>query len=42
MKLTREIVKEGNGCGAAYDGVEPDPPAGTENSTGDARAENCP
>lgn len=42
MKFTREVVKEGNGGGTADDGIKPDPPAGAEDGTGDAGAENCP
>lgn len=42
VKITREVVKEGNGGWTADDGVKPDPPTGAEDSAGDAGAENCP
>lgn len=40
--FTGKVVEEGNLDGAAYDGVDPKPPAGAENSAGETRPENRP
>ena len=39
---TWEVVEEGDGGGAADDGVDPEPPPGPEDGAGDARAHDRP
>ena len=39
---TWEVAEEGDGGGAADDGVDPEPPPGPEDGAGDARAHDRP
>lgn len=39
---TWEVVEEGDGGGAADDGVDPEPPPGPEDGAGDTRAHDRP
>lgn len=39
---TRKVVEERDGDGAADDGVHPEPPAGAEDGSGEAGAEDGP